>query len=166
MKNIYKHPFLYYIAIPVIVGLWPLLVWAVYLPNAKENIKGQQDQYKIAEDIMLEILALDPERLEITDPNDAEVEFTYDRAVRSVANICGLQPSEYDLSTDVIGTSGEQTIQNAKVSLTQVDIVTFTRFFSMIQSLWANLQCESVRLRKKEKVPDMWDVDITFKYYY
>lgn len=166
MKDIYKNPFLYYIAIPVIVGLWPLLVWAVYLPNAKTNIKEQLDQYKIAEDIMLEILALDPERLEITDANEVGAEFTYFNAVRSVANICGLQPSEYDLSTDVIGSSGEQTIQNAKVSLTQVNIVTFTRFFSMIQSLWANLQCESVRLRKKENVPDMWDVDITFKYYY
>ncbi len=166
MKDIYKNPFIYYIAVPVIVGLWPLFVWAVYLPDAKENIKGQQDQYKIAEDIMMEILALDPDRLDFSDANETSVEFTYDRAVRSVANICGLQPSEYDLSTDVIGTSGEQKIQGAKVSLIQVDIVTFTRFLSMIQFRWANLQCESIRLRKKENVPDMWDIDITFKYYF
>ena len=32
MKDVYKNPILYYILVPVVVALWPLLVWSVYLP--------------------------------------------------------------------------------------------------------------------------------------
>jgi hypothetical protein len=166
MKDIYKNPILYYIAVPVLVGLWPLLVWAIYLPSAENNIKNQQDQYKQAEKIMMEILTLDPDRLEFVDPNNTDAEFTYANAVREVALKCGIPPSKYELNSGMIISSREQKSQNAKVDLKQIDIVTFANFLSMIQFRWADLQCERVKLTKKKGVPDMWDVDIEFKYYY
>ncbi len=166
MKDIYKNPILYYIAVPVIVGLWSLLVWAIYLPAAEENIKNQQEQYREAEGIMMEILTLDPDRLEFVDPNDTDAEFTYANAIREVALKCGIPPSKYELNSGMIISSREQKSQNAKVDLKQVDIVTFANFISMIQFRWADLQCERVKLTKKKGVPDMWDVDIEFKYYY
>jgi hypothetical protein len=166
MKDIYKNPILYYIAVPVFIGLWPLLVWAIYLPSAENNIKNQQDQYKQAEKIMTEILTLDPDRLEFVDPNNTDVEFTYANAVREVALKCGIPPSKYELNSGMIISSREQKSQNAKVDLQQIDIVTFANFLSMIQFRWADLQCERVKLTKKKGVPDMWDVDIEFKYYY
>jgi hypothetical protein len=166
MKDIYNNPILYYIAIPIIVGIWPLLVWAIYLPATEENFENQQGQYREAERIMMDILTLDPGRLDFIDPNDTDAEFTYAKAIREVSLKCGIPSSKYELSSGMIISSREQKSQNAKVDLTQVDIVTFANFLSMIQFRWADLQCERVKLTKVKSVPDMWDVDIQFKYYY
>ncbi len=63
MREVYKNPMLYYVAIPVLVGLWPLLVWAHYLPQSKHSrliegglcVQGQTD--------VNEILKIDRDRL-------------------------------------------------------------------------------------------------------
>ena len=166
MKDIYKNPILYYIAVPLVVSLWPLLVWAVYLPEARQDIRDQQDQYKRAEPIMMEILTLDPERLQFADANDAATEFSYGSAVDGVASACGIPPSQYKVGTTLIISTREQRSQSGTVDLRQVDIVKFARFLSMIQLRWPSLQCERVKLTQKEGPPDIWDVNIEFKYYY
>ena len=164
MKDIYKNPILYYILVPAIVGLWPLLVWAIYLPAADKNLEDQQDQLREAEAIMMEILTLDPDRS--ADANDTPAEFTYDRAVERVARLCGISPSKYKLNPGMPMTIGGQKSQSANVSLKQVDIKRFSEFLDKIQFRWANLQCNRVKLTQKPSLPDMWDVDIGFQYYY
>jgi hypothetical protein len=168
MKDIYKNPILYYIVVPVIVGLWPLLVWAIYLPAAQKDVEEQIAQYKKAEPIMMEIFTLEPDRLEFADANDTAADFTYGEAVDRVASLCRIPPSKYNLSSAMIITTNDRKSQNASVDLKQVDIRKFARFLSMMQLRWANLQCEQLKLTKKQNLPDndMWDVDIKFKYYY
>ena len=168
MKDIYRNPILYYIAVPVIVGLWPLLVWAIYLPNAQKDVEEQIAQYKKGEQIMMAILTLEPDRLEFADANDTAAEFTYGEAVDRVAKLCRIQPSKYNLSTAMIITTNEKKSQSANVDLKQVGIQKFARFLSMIQLRWANLQCERLKLIKKQNLPenDMLDVDIELKYIY
>jgi len=166
MKDIYKNPILYYILVPVIVSLWPLLVWAIYLPGAEKSVRDQQAQYRKAEATMMEILTLDPDRQQFADSNDVGAEFTYAGAVSMVARSCGILPDKYKLSSGMRTTSRDQKIQSANVSLKQIDIVKFAEFLSMIQLRWANLQCNRVKLTQKEGLPDVWDVDIEFKYYY
>ena len=76
MKELYKNPILYYILAPILFGLWPLLVWAVYLPDAQKNLDEDLSQYQQAEPIMMEILTLDPDRLDFADANDTAPVFT------------------------------------------------------------------------------------------
>ncbi len=168
MKDIYKNPILYYIAVPIIVGLWPLLVWAVYLPNAEKNVQEQMDQYKRAEPIMMEILTLEPDRLEFDDANDTAAEFTYREAINRIATICRIPPSKCNLSTAMVITTKGQKSQSASIDLKEIDVRKFARFFSMMQLRWPNLQCERLKLSKKQNLPDndMWDVDMELKYYY
>jgi len=168
MKDIYKNPILYYIAVPVIVGLWPLLVWAIYLPNAQKDVEEQIAQYKKADPIMMEILTLEPDRLEFTDSNDTAADFTYGEAIDRVASLCRIPPSKYNFSSAMTTPTNDQKSQSATVDLKQVDIRKFARFLSMMQLRWANLQCEQLKLTKKQNLPDndIWDVDIKFKYYY
>ncbi len=166
MKDIYKNPILYYILVPAIVGLWPLFVWAIYLPAAEESIEDQLAQYGKAEAIMMEILTLVPERAKLADANDTPAEFTYDREVGRVAGACGIPPSKHKLNPGKPMTIGGQKSQSATVIFKQIDIVKFAKFLSMIQLRRANLQCNRVKLTKKQGLPDMWDVDIEFKYYY
>ena len=166
MKDIYKNPISYYIVTPVIVLLWPLFVWAIYLPAAEKGVVDQQAQYRKAEAAMMEILTLDPDRREFADANNVGAEFNYAGAVDNVARSCGILPSKYKLSSGTIQTTSGQKSQSATVNLKQIEIVKFARFLSMIQLRWANLQCNRVKLTKKPGLPDMWDVDIEFKYYY
>lgn len=168
MKDIFKNPILYYIAVPILVSAWPLLVRGLYLPAAQEQVVEERTQAERGKVIMLNILNLDPERAEIADANDAVAEFTYGGAVDWVANICKIPSNQYNVSSSMIVTANKQKTQSAKVDLKQVGIVKFARFLSMIQLRWANLQCERVKLTKKEGLADndVWDADIEFKYYY
>ncbi|MFB0554267.1 MAG: hypothetical protein ACETWQ_13250 [Phycisphaerae bacterium] len=166
MKDIYKNPILYYILVPVIVVLWPLLVWAVYFPAAEKGVRDQQAQYRKAEATMLEILTLDPDRRVFADSNNVGAEFTYAGAIDNVARSCGIPPSKYKLSSGTLQTTSGQKSQSASVNLKQIDIKKFAEFLDKIQFRWANLQCNRVKLTKKPGLPDMWDVDIEFKYYY
>jgi hypothetical protein len=168
MKDVLKNPILYYIAVPIIVGLWPLLVGVIYLPAAQADVQEQMEQYNRAEPIMMEILTLDPGRLEFADSNDAAADFSYGGAVDWVASLCKIPPTAYKVSSSLIMTANNQKSQTANVDLRQVDIAKFAKFLSMIQLRWGNLQCERVKLTRKEGLPDedVWDVDIEFKYYF
>jgi len=90
MKDIYKNPILYYIVAPVIVILWPLFVWAIYLPAAEKDVIDRQAQHREAEETMMEILTLDPDRRELVDSNNVGAEFTYAGAIDNVARSCGI----------------------------------------------------------------------------
>jgi len=166
MKDIYKNPIFYYILVPVVVALWPLLVWSVSLPKAERGWDLETTQYNKAQSLILEILTLDPDRLKFADANDADAEFNYANAVDRVATLCRIPPGNYKLSSGIVITSGEQKSQSAKVVLNNVDITKFAKFLSTIQLRWTNLQCTKVKLTKDKSLPDMWKMDLDFKYYY
>jgi hypothetical protein len=166
MKEIYKNPALYYILVPIIVALWPLLIWGVYLPSARRSWQVEKSQYDQAQGIIKEILAIDPDRLNFADSQNTAAEFDYASALEKTAGLCGIPPTSYKLNSGIIITSSGQKSQSAKVSLKQVDITKFAKFLSTIQLRWANLQTVQVKLTKKKGLPDAWDVDIEFKYYY
>jgi cytochrome oxidase assembly protein ShyY1 len=166
MKDIYKNPIFYYILVPCLVALWPLLVWAAYLPGAKRDYKQEKAQYKEAEVKILTILRRDPTRLELTDPNKTADKFVYDTAVSDIARKCGISAMNYTVSSKPRRSSGGKESQSAKVVLKQVDIKSFATFLSKIQLRWANLQCDSVTLTQKKGLVDVWKVDLDFKYFF
>ena len=166
MKDIYKNPMLYYILVPCLVALWPLLVWAAYLPGAKRDYKQEKAQYKEAEVKILTILGRDSTRLELTDPNKTADKFYYATAVSDIARKCGISAMNYTTSSKPIRTSSGKKSQSAEVVLKQVDITSFATFLSKIQLRWANLQCDSVTLTQKKGLVDAWKVDLDFKYFF
>jgi hypothetical protein len=166
MKDIVRNPIFYYILVPAILALWPLLVWAAYLPSAQRSCEQEKNEYTKAQEIMVEILTIDPDRLAFADANTAPAEFSYANVIDRVATLCRIPVANYKLSSGIIITSDKQKSQNAKVGLKDVDITTFAKFLSTIQLRWAKLQCTQVKLTKKKPLPDRWDVDMDFKYYY
>ncbi|GAG44420.1 unnamed protein product, partial [marine sediment metagenome] len=99
MKDIYKNPILYYILVPVVVALWPLLVWSVYLPQAQEVWQYEKKQYIRAEKTIDEILALDNGRLESVDPNKTGTEFDYTYEVDRFAGMFRISEDDYTISS-------------------------------------------------------------------
>jgi hypothetical protein len=165
MKELYKNPIFYYILVPVIAVLWPLLVWGIYLPSARHKWQAETSQYKKAQEIIREILSIDPDRL-TADSQTAAAEFDYAIAMERTAGMYGIPSTGYRLNSGVIISTAGQKSQSAKVSLKAVDITRFANFLSTLQLRWANLQATQVKLTKKKGLPDSWDVDIEFKYYY
>lgn len=167
MKDIYKNPMFYYVLVPCLVALWPLLVWAVYLPAAEDDLKNGMEGYEKAQVTMDAILELDPDRLENDDPNKAADKFDYATAVSDIARRCGIPAANYTVSSKPIRPSGSgKKSQSATVDLNNVSIARFANFLSTIQLRWANLECESVSLTQKKGLIDVWKVDMNFKYYY
>ncbi len=166
MKDIYRNPMLYYILVPCVAALWPLLVWAVYLPAAKHGFEEEKKSYNEAQLKITAILGLDPTRLERSDPNQADDKFDYATAVSGVARRCNIPATDYTVSSRPARTSGGKKSQSAMVVLKQVKIASFADFLSKMQLRWASLQCDTVTLTKKKGLPDMWKVNLDFKYYY
>jgi hypothetical protein len=165
MKDVYKNPLTYYILVPVIIALWPLLVWTVYLPSTKSSLDDDINQYEKAQETIKGIISLDVDRLQLADAKESAAEFDYFNEVYRIAALSGIPQSNCKLNSGTI-IPGEQKSQSANVAFNDVDIVKLAKFFSIIQLRWANLQCTKVRLTKNKGMPDSWNVELVFKYYY
>ena len=167
MKDILKKYSIYiYIILPVIIAIWPALVLAMYLPAAQDQLKNDIKAYSDANDLMLDILLLSPERVEPDDPNEEKVEFLFDNVIVEVATSCGIHPSKYDWNTGKdIETKGSKT-KTASVTLSKIDVTSFAKFLSVIQTRWPKLVCNKVKLTKKPNTPNEWDINLEFKYFY
>jgi hypothetical protein len=166
IKDIYKNPIFYYILVPALAALWPVIIWGVYLPGARANYNNDAEQYRKAQQLIEELLKTDPERLNFTKEKDAASGFDYATAVQKTAEFCSVPAGNYKLSSGIIIKSEGQKNQSANVSLKGVEITKAARFLSTIQLRWSGLQCTKTALRKNKGLPDAWDVDLTFKYYY
>ena len=167
MRDIYKNPTLYYVLVPIVVALWPLLVWAVYLPDAKNTWQEEESYYeKDAKNTITEILDIDTARLGFADSNTSAAEFDYGTAVDKIAAECEIPLTQYNYGSGMVITSGGQKSQTGKVKLNKISIVTFAEFLSTMQFRWADLQCTKITLRPNKGLPDTWDVELDFKYYY
>lgn len=166
MRDIYKNPTFYYIVVPIAIALWPILVWGIYLPRARGGFEQEHAGYYEAERVMMDILALDRDRLDFADANNTAVEFDYAKAVHRVAALCQIAPDDCKFNSGMVMISAGRKSQSAKVGLKNVSVKTFARFLSTIQLRWADLQCTKVKLTKKKGSPDSWDADLDFKYYY
>ncbi|MBN2588662.1 MAG: hypothetical protein JXA96_02280 [Sedimentisphaerales bacterium] len=166
MKDMHKYSVYIYIIVPILVAIWPALILTMYMPTAEAKLSDDIEAYSDANNKMLDILSLEPERIEFGDPNEETIEFAYDRVVDQIASSCKIPPSKCKLSTGTIIDSKSSKTQTASVRLSNVDITKFAKFLSDIQSRWPNLVCNSVKLNKKENIPDEWDVLIDFKYFY
>ncbi len=166
IREIYKNPMFYYIVIAALTALWPAIIWGVYLPSAKANFKNDSEQYVKSQDLIQELLEIDPERLNFSKEKNTVKGFDYATAVQQAAEFCSIPANNYRLSSGIIIKSEGQKNQAGNVALKAVEITKAARFLSTIQVRWSGLQCTRINLRKNKGVPDAWDVDLTFKYYY
>jgi len=166
MREIYRNPVLYYLLIPALVAMWPLLVWGLYLPQAQRSQETEYSLYIDGQNHIIDILQIDPGRLKFADVNEVSGEFSYVSAVDRVANLCRIPAGGCKYTAgNIVPISGKRR-QDAGVKITNVSIVQAARFLTTIQSLWVNLTCEKVTLTKKKGMADQWDVDFKFLYYY
>jgi hypothetical protein len=165
MSDLHKNPALYYILIPVLAAVWPLLLWARSLPAAEKDLAKWKGYVPDVNAVATEILRLDPDRIG-TAPKATEP-FDYMTAVNRAAVKCGITSNNYGHSTGVKtkSSTGEES-QTATVTLSDVTIVQACQFLSVLEMSWPHLDCTGVDLTQAKKVLDRWEAKLQFKYFY
>jgi len=167
MKDIHKNPIVYYVGIPAVVALWPLLVWLVYLPNVGKEFSKINESYQKAQKAAEDILTLDPVRLDFAEAAKKSSEFDYAVVIERTARLCEISTSNYTFRSDRVVKSKGQKIQGARVTLNQIDVTKFSKFLSELRFRWPNLECSQLKLTHlKGGQKDSWKVDMDLKYYY
>lgn len=169
VKEMMKNPLVYFLGIPVLIAIWPLMLWAVYIPEVKEEWRDLATDYTKSVAVMKDILELDPERVDLAQAQKNSKEFDYAVVISNVTRACGIAPSQYDISSGLTmssRSSNKQKFQDASVSINDVSISRIAQFYSAMQLRWSNLQCVSLKLSRKKGMNDSWDADFDFKYYY
>ena len=166
MKDLTKNPFFYYVLVPAIVALWPLLLWAAFLPKAQEKLEKQEKDFNASRKLVSEILKMEPERLALVDANDPGAEFDYATSVTKFARAAGMTADNYKLNSGLRMPRRGQDTQSASVSIEKVKIMQISGFLEKIQFRWPNLECTSLALTKLKKNPDNWKAEVKFKYYF
>ena len=166
MKEIYKNPLLYYVLVPVILAIWPLSVKFGYLPNTKAEYDQEKKQYQEGQEIMFEILDLNPERENSTTPRDKDNEFDFVKAVAQIASASGIDPRDYTSGSRAPITKNDRKTQTATVTIQKIDIEKFSKFITSLQKRWANLECESINISSIKGFKDTWKITLTLIYYY
>ena len=167
MRDFYREPVFYYVLAPLLIGLWPLLVWFLYLPAAQRSYEAEKTGLSEAQGAILDILKLDPDRLAIADPNDSQLgKFSYLEAIDTAANLSNISPASRNYTSGQTHEVQGKRTQGARLYLEDVRIAQVAKFLTSIQSTWVNLTCDRINLDKQDDMPDQWDVDIDFTYTY
>jgi len=165
MKNIWKESILYYIAAPALIGLWPLLVALVYIPQTEKNWEKEKKNYTDARKTMDQICNLDPERLTYRNEKKSS-DFDYAAAIYNAANKLKILPQNCDISSKPVRSAQGRKTKDCQVVISEIGILKFASFLSNLQITWASLQCEQATLTKLKGLQDSWKIDLDFKYYY
>ena len=166
MRDFYKHPFFFYVAVPAFLILWPVSAWLIQSPAANKALANAKYQYVHAQDVIDEIIALDPDRLQLIDPKNASAQFDYAIAVQKVASMHRIPPASYKLASGMLIKTGGQKSQSARVSLKNVNITQVADFISTIQFHWPDIQCNTLKITRRKDSSDSWDADFDFKYFF
>ena len=161
MKDLHKNPMLYYILIPLMALAWPAAMWFKYLPTMTDQRDTWKGYVTDANDRIIEILTLDPERLNYSDQKGTAVDFEYEMAVDKVARSLRMG-NDYELRPSAKSANK----QSAEVSLNNIDITQCSQFLSTLQMHWNGLECTRLGLTNKKTTKDRWDVTMSFVYYY
>jgi len=165
MRDLLKNRILHYLVVPAALAIWPLLVYAVYLPRLEESWKDEAEQFKKGRNVMEQILNLDPERLSGAKAGPGQFDFA--TVIQNVATAVGIRPADYKLTVKPVRKNKTgQKIQNAHVILRQVSIKSLAEFLDTLQIRYASLQCDQIKLTRVKGLPDAWKVDLDFAYYY
>jgi hypothetical protein len=165
MRDLLRQTTLYYVAAPMMLALWPLLIWLVYLPRTADAWETDQKIYAEAWQLAEEILILDPERSTYGDEKKSSG-FDYTVAIDAAARKLGISSTNYTVSSKPVQKSPGRKTQDCQIIINEISVAKFAEFLSNLQLTWANLQCQKVTLTKKQGLPDAWKVDLNLKYYY
>jgi len=167
MKDYLKNPLFYYIAIPVVAGVWAVAAAAVFYPRAATAWENEKNDYETAEELLAQIIKIEPQRLTHQQEEGAAAgDFDFTQAVNQFATLFSIPPANFTLNTRGETRRAGKRARSATLSIRTIDIERTAKFLSTMLVRWPELQCEQLSFEKLPQGKDNWRVDMTLTYYY
>ena len=166
MKDYYKNPNLYFIAVPLAATVFVIFVAAISLPAAGRKCKAKLKDYAKAEDLITKIVDLAPERSNNEVKQGSSSEFDYSLAVDEITKLVHISPLNLSLHGSKTTGSGGKRRRGADVTVEPVDVETLSRFISQILLRWPDLECSRLSITKLPAGKDSWKATMKFVYTY
>jgi hypothetical protein len=167
MKDYLKNPMFYYIAVPVVLCVWAILAGAVFYPRAVTAWTNGQEEYKIAQELLAQIIAIEPQRLtHKQEQGSSGGDFDFTKVVNDFAAAFSIPPANFTLNTRGETKRAGKRARPATLSIRTIDIEKMSKFLSVMLIRWPDLQCESLTLEKLPQGKNEWRIDMTLTYYY
>ncbi len=167
MKDYLKNPLFYYIAVPVILGVWAIAAGAVFYPRSVTAWQEGQDEYKTAEELLAQIIAIEPQRtIHKQQKGSTDGDFDFTQVVNEFAAAFSIPPANFTLNTRGETRRAGKRARSATLSIRTIDVEKASKFLSTMLIRWPDLQCENLTLEKLPQGKDNWRVDMTLTYYY
>ena len=165
MKIDLKNPNVYYIAVPVIAGLWAVLVGFVFYPGSIEAWEKSQSDFNIVKKQIGDLVVLQPERLAFDEKTKPE-EFDFTKTINDFAGVFSIPDSNYNLTVrGRTKRAGRQT-RSATIMIKTIDIEKLAQFLSAMLLRWPELKCEVLSFEKVKNTKNNWKVNMSLTYYY
>ncbi len=167
IKKHIKNPLFYYIAVPAVMGLWAFAAGVIFYPKAVSNWKDSREEYKTAQDLMAQIVAIEPQRLAYKAEKGTQVGvFDFTQVINEFATTFSIPSSNFTLNTRGETKRSGKRARSAQFSVKSIDIERLTKFLSTMLIRWPDLQCEIMSIEKLPQGKNNWKVDMTLTYYY
>jgi hypothetical protein len=167
MRINYKDPNIYYIAVPILAGLWAVLAGFVFYPNSTKAWDKNRQDYEAIEKQIKQLAALQPKRLEYKIDEKAKPEaFDFFKTVNDFAKIFGIADSNYNINVRPPSKRAGKQARSATILIKRIDIEKFAQFLSGLLLRWPSLKCEQLSIEKVKNTKNNWKVDLSLTYYY
>lgn len=167
IKEYLKNPIFYFIAVPAVLAIWVVLAMFVFYPSSIRNWEKQKQEYQQAQQLLKEILTIEPQRLTYKAKKDGAAEgFDFTYVVNEFATTFSIPSSDFVLSTRGQTRRAGKLARSAVLSIKSIDIEKMAKFLSTMLVRWPDLQCEMLAIEKLPNAKNLWKVDMTLTYYY
>ncbi|RKY09999.1 MAG: hypothetical protein DRP56_01855 [Planctomycetota bacterium] len=167
MKIDPKNPNVYYIAAPVLAGLWAILAVFVFFPSSTDAWEKEQSDFESVAKQIKQLATLQPKRLAYKVDEKAKPEdFDFTKTINEFARIFSISDSNYNLTVrGRTKRAGRQT-RSATIVIKTIDTEKLAQFLSAMLLRWPELKCEVLSFEKVKNTKNNWKVNISLTYYY
>jgi len=167
MKIDYKNPTVYYIAVPVIAGLWAILAGFFFYPASIEAWEESRSDFESVEKQIKQLVALQPKRLDYkVDQKAKPEEFDFTKTINDFARVFSISDSNYNLTVRGQTKRAGRETRSATIVIKTIDIEKLAQFLSAMLLRWPELKCEVLSVEKVKKTKNNWKVNMSMTYYY
>lgn len=167
MKQYLKNPNFYYIAVPVLFGVWAILAAFVFYPASAQAWEDEKSEFETTKEWIEKLVALQPKRLAYkVDDKAKSGDFDFTVAIDEFAQVFRIPPSNYKLNVRGQVKKAKRLTRSANVDIKNIDVQTLAQFLSGLLLRWPDLKCEVISLQRTKNAKNTWKATLRLTYYY
>ncbi len=167
MKETLKNPNIYYILIPVLVGIWALMAGLVFYPRSVSAWQNDiKPEYEETQEWIEKLVAIEPQRLQYEIKPGSDGQFDFGETINTLTQLFQIPSSNFTLNVRPEVPRAGKRARTATMSIKEIDVEKAARLLSAMLGQWPDLKCEMLGLDKAKTGKNNWKLEMTLTYYY